>query len=237
MQRWKSARSTVTPRAAIHKFASWNKCDLLQLLLTRAKPPLTNAAVNAQCAGNKVIRFMLFSRHMLTTQRPQWTALHFCVDMRAHDAMALLLQGQSSHLIANAFVFNIMRFRHPNCRLPGRHIVRRQRWTERFGLGAGQGRGESSAAAAAGMRAVVMSYMLNAEMDATTQTCMRGQARICKLSFTHVCTSMFKTRNIDIVGHTIINTPYEHLPPYLNGAKYGEKSNGGSARSAFGPRH
>jgi hypothetical protein len=181
---------------------------LLQLLLTRAQPPLTNAAVNAQCAGNKVIRFMFFSRHMFTTQRPQWTALHFCVDMRAHDALALLLQGHPSHLIATVFVFNIMRCRHPNCRLPGRHIVWRQRWTERFGLGAGQGRGESSAAAAAGMRAVVISYMFDAEMDATTQSCMRGKAHIFKLSFTYVCTSMFKTRNINILSHTMINNPY-----------------------------
>jgi hypothetical protein len=36
---------------------------------------------------------------------PQWTALHFCVDMRAHDALALLVQGTLKRLAATASRF------------------------------------------------------------------------------------------------------------------------------------
>ena len=29
---------------------------------------------------------------------PQWSALHFCVDMHAHDALVFLLQGATIHV-------------------------------------------------------------------------------------------------------------------------------------------
>jgi hypothetical protein len=52
--RWYGIRICSLCYAAIHKFASWNNCALLQQLLTKSVPPLSAAAVNARCAGNQV---------------------------------------------------------------------------------------------------------------------------------------------------------------------------------------
>lgn len=62
--------------AAIHKFSSWDKVDLLDLLLTSAQPPLTTEQVNELGGGG-------------TDRR---TALHCAVDMQAGRALLRLLQ-------------------------------------------------------------------------------------------------------------------------------------------------
>jgi hypothetical protein len=57
--------------AAIHKFASWNKVDLLELLL----PVLTVEQINAHGGSN------------------HYHCLHWCVDMNAMSALTWLLNN------------------------------------------------------------------------------------------------------------------------------------------------